>query len=1016
MANNDSATPITTGSVTGKPKERGIYYFKLGSEYFLYDEDEQRLCGLTGAEIDSNFHFLSGFDIKDVKITDSGSSVVITRVNEDDFSAITLNLAEVRPELHFDKETGVLTMIYPDGEVRIADGFFVDFNDEGKYNIKIYTDGTINGLGTEYSPLSLSRLERTGTFAPVETLIESGDTEEYKGRRILTKELIDDYGHLYSYDEVEAIQAALEAQNSPWRVATKADWDELLNAMEKEESDRNHDDCKVDRREEFHGFAAGDMLKSTSHWSADSTTNVNLEEHEYNGFGVLPVGVRPYRANLITDEENDIEGFGELSAFWVLRSSADTCGEGDPFVKIFSKGFGGVAQKRPDEDDAYSVRLVKECEPGCPEQYETILGSTYPVGPITSPCGVDYCKIWTLSNFYSKGVDFSGSVISGASVPPQTEYAYFINECDGTKKRMMEGESVVILDRCRHEWRIIDGELVDTYEEVRKDIAELSGNVVNFVNELSAGTVTEFENVRNEIVDLSANTVSAISEVRSVLTERIVSVSETLERHIAESDSAFTEVNSRLTDEIIRATDAEDGLLDSIESLSSSTEQHFTEANTALSDEKARAMAEEESLSERITENLGAIEQLISDVEDNSSDISETNDLLLQLSGTVESYHSSNVQEMRTIASNVSSNVIRIDNSILDTNTNVEELSGATAIISDTLSDTIDELYGVQSELENNIASTSAATLEEAKTYADEQANAINAVKVNDLYFDNLSKYIKLVKADGSLTDGIPAEDFLKDSVLTSVEFDEGNERLIFVWNDDYNTRTYIPLTKLSNVYGVGQDSLAFLKMSGTNISAIVDKADGFEKTLATTKFVEDMGSAMTAVIGELVEANNENREDIDTLNGDKSVAGSVEHKMDDKFNTALLTAGLPVTTISVDDARNHSLLRSIIANGETKYFVSNNAKDMLTEDNGGYTISVNHYLNSLEERVAALETENELLKNRIDELEDAALKEADIKNIIKNYLVGTDREISITDNGGTLKVGFDNNAVFGEL
>ena len=581
---------------------------------------------------------------------------------------------------------------------------------------------------------------------------------------------------------------------------------------------------------------------------------------------------------------------------------------------------------------------------------------------------------------------------------------------------MMEGESVVILDRCRHEWRIIDGELVDTYEEVRKDIEELSGNVVNFVNELSAGTVTEFENVRNEISDLSANTVSAISEVRSVLTERIVLVNDKLENHIAESDSAFTEVNSRLTDEIIRATDAEDNLLDSIESLSSYTEYQLSETNGALSDEKARAMAEEESLSERITENLGAIEQLISDVEDNSSDISETNDLLLQLSGTVESYHSSNVQEMRTIASNVSSNVIRIDNSILDTNTNVEELSGATTIISDTLSDTIDELYDVQSELENNIASTSAATLEEAKAYADEQTNAINAVKVNDLYFDNLSKYIKLVKADGSLTDGIPAEDFLKDSVLTSVEFDEGNERLIFVWNDDYNTRTYIPLTKLSNVYGVGQDSLAFLKMSGTNISAIVDKADGFEKTLATTKFVEDMESAMTAVIGELVEANNENREDIDTLNGDKSVAGSVEHKMGDKFNTALLTAGLPVTTISVDDARNHSLLRSIIANGETKYFVSNNAKDMLAEDKGGYTISVNHYLNSLEERVAALEAENELLKNRIDELEDAALKEADIKNIIKNYLVGTDREISITDNGGTLKVGFDNNAVFGEL
>ena len=119
MANNDSATPITTGSVTSSLKQTGIYYFKLDPEHFLYKgegEDEQRLCGLTGAEIDSNFHFLSGMDIKDVKIADSGSTIVITRVNDTTFSAMTLNLADIRPEFRFDKETGVLYVTYPDGE------------------------------------------------------------------------------------------------------------------------------------------------------------------------------------------------------------------------------------------------------------------------------------------------------------------------------------------------------------------------------------------------------------------------------------------------------------------------------------------------------------------------------------------------------------------------------------------------------------------------------------------------------------------------------------------------------------------------------------------------------------------------------------------------------------------------------------------------------------------------------------------------------------------------------------
>ena len=91
-----------------------------------------------------------------------------------------------------------------------------------------------------------------------------------------------------------------------------------------------------------------------------------------------------------------------------------------------------------------------------------------------------------MSNFYGTGEGYSGVTLLGRDGYPEVkEYAYFINECDGKKKRMMEGESVVILDRCRHEWRIIDGELVDTYEEVRKDIAELSANTENLVNLVS---------------------------------------------------------------------------------------------------------------------------------------------------------------------------------------------------------------------------------------------------------------------------------------------------------------------------------------------------------------------------------------------------------------------------------------------------------------------------------------------------------------------------------------------------
>jgi len=979
MANNDSATPITTGTQTGnRLKERGIYYFKLGSEYFLYDEDEQRLCGLTGAEIDSNFHFLSGNDIKDVEINYSAGTVVITRVNEE-YEPITLDLVPLHPDYAYDPATGKLTVTYPDGDEKEIEGFFVD---EGKYDLKIYTDGTLDGLGTEYSPLSLSRLERTGTFAPVETLV-SGDTSAYKGKRILTKELIDDYGRLYSYEEVEAIQAALEAENSPWRVATKKDWDEMLNALEIDPEDRTHD-ASCSERNYGAGQTASDILKSSRLWEYPNGNTPDESAEGYVGFDMLPVGYDTFPETATNDDQAEL--FGTNAGFWAM-SDAEYCETDLPLVKLFNTG-SSVEQRGVQPDGLFSVRLVRECVPGCPEEYETILGSTYPVGPIVGPCDVEYCKIWTLSNFYSKGDGFNGKAISGTNVPEQKEYAYFINECDGSKKRMMEGESVVILDRCRHEWRIIDGELVDTYDEVKNDIAELSGNLLTHIDEFSAGTVTELEALQDALDALSTKseeTDAALSGRVESVNERVTQSNLTLTNNISSlSANTYNAIN-----DLAAATNAAmDSLSDRVETLEVSAA-----TKSELVNESNRAQAEEENI---------------------RNSVSDTNANLATLSGTVAAYQSGNLDELDSI-----------NNDIDTIESNIGELSASTVGISNTLNDTITELHNTEDNLAEAIGDASVSTLAQARTYTDEQVDAINAVKVNDLYFDNLSKYIKLIKADGSLTNGISAEDFLKDSVLTSVEYDEGNEKLVFIWDDSYATKTEISLSKLANVYGIGADSLAFLKLSGTNISAIVDKADGFDKTLATTKFVENIASATNAVLTELIAANNENRDDIDRLNGDKNTAGSVQHSIDDKFNTALLTAGLPITTITVDDARNYSLIKTIVVDGETKYFVSNNAKDMLAEDRDGYTISLKHYLNTLENKVAALETENASLKNRVavleqrvDDIAATGIDETMVRNIVKNMLVGTDKEIKITEVGELgqrLQIGFADNAIFGD-
>ena len=1040
MANNSSATPITTGSVTAEPKKNGIYYFKLDSRYFLYDGDEQRICGLSGAEIDSDLHFLSGMDIKDVVLNPEEGTITISRVNGEDFSAITLDIKETHPKsLVFSADTGELFLEYPDGTTLRTEGFFVDFNDEGKYNVKIYTDGTLDGLGDMYRPLSLSRLERTGTFAPVETVIDGPITSEYLGHRVLTKEPVDDFGHLYPYQSVEDIQAALEAENSPWRVPTKKDWDELLNAMEKEV--KNHDELTPG----YKGDTAAVLLKSTKYWETDVNTNVNYEDHDYVGFGILPVGSKNWN-------DSEIRGFGKKAVFWTRNDAENN----EAFVKEFGDDFGGVRQDDYEtafSGNLYSIRLVKECEPGCPEQYETILGDSYPVGPIVG-CFDDYCKIWTLSNFYGKVNGYEGETLLGREGYPNVEkYAYFINECDGSKKRMMEGESVVILDDeinpDRHEYRIINGELVDTQDWLDKKIIALSSSTVNELADLSAKTDTAINTVSAVTTslfnDLSANTDTAIlnlsgATVYSInklsgnthitIKELSASTIEELDVLSGKTDLAIQELSantvSTITNETARAMIAEGNLNDDIvalgnkvSGLSASTKteverinSELNELNTKINEEIDRSTNEDNALS-------GRLDELFDIVSGNSRFISDLQEI-----------SEATIGELAELTDDV-------EQDVAETNDRITALSAATKGISDLLVETINENDIAHEQILESVSAASESALESAKAYTDEQIDGVNAVKVNDIYFDERLKYLKLLKADGTLSEGIPADEFLKDSVLTSVEYDEGNSRLIFVWNDDYTTRTYIPLERLSNVYGVGTDSLAYLKMSGTNISAIVDKADGFEKTLATTKFAEDKANdAKNEAVGlaavdvntklailtsemneqheDIVELVDANTAKIETLNGDKDVAGSVKHTIDDKFNTTLLTAGLPVTNVSVDEASNNSLIRAIVVNGEIKYFVSNKAKDLVATDNGGYTIGLNHYINGLETRIAALEEENIALKNRVSALESAMLDETAVKNIVKGYLKGTNREIKLTESGGTLQIGFSDDAVFG--
>lgn len=325
------------------------------------------------------------------------------------------------------------------------------------------------------------------------------------------------------------------------------------------------------------------------------------------------------------------------------------------------------------------------------------------------------------------------------------------------------------------------------------------------------------------------------------------------------------------------------------------------------------------------------------------------------------------------------------------------------------------------------------------KVYKDEVTE--NDLRSLELNYDSDNKDIILNwRVNGhDYSTSIDASDFLVDGVLTRVEFDEQNKALVFVWNDTDSTRVSIPLSSLSNVYNVASGSVTYLKINGNEVSALVDNEAGYSKTLATTQYVDNATSGTSSIVGSINALSGA----VETLNGDKDTNGSVMHIVDDKFSKDIIYGGLIATDITLEEARQHSLLRKINIGGEEKYYASSNAEDMLYAKPDGTYENLNNYLRRLENTVSGLEAtvselndtvsdlerDNSMLKSalsgineyaanlqeRVTALENASIDESAVKDIIKSYIVGTSKEIKVSEDGNNLKVGFADDAIFGD-
>ena len=561
----------------------GLKYFKLISKY---PGDYTKNCGLLGNEIDENFYFLRSMDISEITL-DENRQLIVTRVDGEE---LTVDLKDYdKVKFNFDKKAGTLTIIYPDGETEVLEGFLISGY------VDIASNETLKGKGTMTNPIGISEVERTGTYAPalyfkdlaaksilynniilaykeisrndipesatVETVkivpIASVNSPEYihyiseaqpmpkankKGDRIVTKESQDKFGRLYTYEGVKEIIKQLDEETSPWRVPTREDWAKMLNAAEPCEEDRNHDTMDVNI---WTGRHAGARAKSDTLWvNSDiledgySVKGENNLGQDNNMFCVYPVGDGDGSRGA-HDSDFDIEAFGKRSTFWTSTNVCTVRGTETP--NLYSRSFAfdtrTVLQESSKPSSRFSLRLVRDYYGDGKQinETETILGQTVPCTLICNE-ETDYAGVWTSINLGLTQPEFSGVTSQQWSAATETEMGvtdvYYINEWDGckwVKKAMLPGDSVVILDYDND-----PSTSGDTYHEWR--LYDLGGGKQELID-TAVALKEEFKDALDDINERIDSVETELGETRDTLNQKIDSVNSELNKKIDDTES-----------------------------------------------------------------------------------------------------------------------------------------------------------------------------------------------------------------------------------------------------------------------------------------------------------------------------------------------------------------------------------------------------------------------------------------------------------------------------------------------
>lgn len=521
-----------------------ITYVKLQSPY---SSNPPKNSPLTVVEMDGNFATLEGRDVKSVTVEND-----ILSINLYNGQVLTASIGRKESmvsDVVFDHINGTLTVALSDGTIKTIEGFATKSNT----GTTVAVDNTLVGNGLPANPVGISPVAKTGWYRPVDRILNVCENQQLPcgkhvaiGERYLTIERVSDFGYLYDYNAVRKLACDLRAAHSPWRIPSKNDWDDMLDAIEPSDEGQTHSAATANK---YLGMFAGKLLKSRHLWRKgeeegcgcpstddladpvydDVTEDANEEEfvngdylacpapgemedghhhdhchpmhcgdhhhshcshhHKWPFGGVDKYGFRVTPAGYADDGGNFIF-FRERAAFWTSTNS----NMANAYVKRFEYNKNTVHQDIIAAQNHLSIRLIKDYDGTNYNEREDILGQSF--STVIMPSAKKGSAIWTSVNvnFGHKCYD---PMIPNDGQGMSFTLHFFINEWNGkewVRNEVRDGESVTVKfapDGSRNsEYRVIDGHLANVAKSLVKTVSAGMRCILNKMDEKIDNEIT----------------------------------------------------------------------------------------------------------------------------------------------------------------------------------------------------------------------------------------------------------------------------------------------------------------------------------------------------------------------------------------------------------------------------------------------------------------------------------------------------------------------------------------------